>query len=327
MPRINKKAVVVVCTLLFQYFTFIDLIMRLHFQYILCLCLFINLYCNAFICAPKKYTKTVTRRKPNPNPIQQSSKSKLDSKHSIDSVLFMNDDVEDQLFTQKQILKEETEAPFRKVRIFFYISLLAAAGLGTVICLTKILAFSIQSRPSTELTDLYTNLGINLAGIPVLSYLWRADLDKQKLLLERIQKGGSLAGLKIKLLTSTGSLTVKLSDLRRDRGIDKRVVIVVAEKESVLNSLQTSIARSLEMLQNDLVIVPLIIEPNPKNDYVLSAPTLEGLYLPEGTAGSLEDNLEHIGIPVSLAGWNNVVRKEISTALSQDANALEKGNH
>eukprot|EP01035_Chromulina_nebulosa_P026294 gene26294-34395_t len=237
----------------------------------------------------------------------------------------MNDDVEDQLFTQKQILKEETEAPFRKVRIFFYISLLAAAGLGTVICLTKILAFSVQSRPSTDLTDLYTNLGINLAGIPVLSYLWRADLDKQKLLLERIQKGGSLAGLKIKLLTSTGSLTVKLSDLRRDRGIDKRVVIVVAEKESVLNSLQTSIARSLEMLQNDLVIVPLIIEPDPNNDYVLSAPTLEGLYLPEGTAGSLEDNLEHIGIPVSLAGWNNVVRKEISTALSQDANALKKG--
>eukprot|EP01036_Dinobryon_divergens_P031694 gene31694-41139_t len=200
-----------------------------------------------------------------------------------------------------------------------------AAGLGTVICLTKILAFSVQSRPSTDLTDLYTNLGINLAGIPVLSYLWRADLDKQKLLLERIQKGGSLAGLKIKLLTSTGSLTVKLSDLRRDRGIDKRVVIVVAEKESVLNSLQTSIARSLEMLQNDLVIVPLIIEPDPNNDYVLSAPTLEGLYLPEGTAGSLEDNLEHIGIPVSLAGWNNVVRKEISTALSQDANALKKG--
>ena len=292
--------------------------MRLLISCILCLCLF-NLYCYAFTCAPVAVIKR------NHYSLHQT-KSKHDKKYSIESVLFMNDDVEDQLFTQKQILKEETEAPFRKVRIFFYISLLSAAGLGTVICLTKILAFSIQSRPSADLTNLYTNLGINLAGIPVLSFLWKSDLEKQKLLLERIQKGGSLAGLKIKLLTPAGSLTVKLSDLRRDRGIDKRVVIVVAERESVLNSLQTSIASSLEMLQNDLVIVPLIIEPDPNNDYILSAPTLEGLYLPEGTAGSLEDNLEHIGIPVALAGWNNVVRKEISTALSQDANALKKGN-
>ena len=290
--------------------------------YILFLCAFINLDCNAFICKPVPKciidTKTVFIKR---NQIHRANKNK----HPIKSVLFMNDDVEDQLFTQKQILKEETEAPFRKVRIFFYISLLSAAGLGTVICLTKILAFTLQSRPSADLTDLYTNLGINLAGIPVLGYLWKNDLEKQKVLLDRIQKGGSLAGLKIKLLTPAGSLTVKLSDLRRDRGIDKRVVIVVAERESVLNSLQTSIARSLEMLQNDLVIVPLVIESDPNNDYILSAPTLEGLYLPEGTAGSLEDNLEHIGIPVALAGWNNVVRKEISTALTQDTNALKKG--
>ena len=147
--------------------------------YILFLCAFINLDCNSFICAPVPKciidTKTVIIKR---NQIYRASKNK----HPIKSVLFMNDDVEDQLFTQKQILKEETEAPFRKVRIFFYISLLSAAGLGTVICLTKILAFTLQSRPSADLTDLYTNLGINLAGIPVLGYLWKNDLEKQKVL-------------------------------------------------------------------------------------------------------------------------------------------------
>jgi len=36
-------------------------------------------------------------------------------------------------YTRKQLLREETEAPFRKVREFLYISLLAAATLGLFI--------------------------------------------------------------------------------------------------------------------------------------------------------------------------------------------------
>jgi len=228
------------------------------------------------------------------------------------------------VFTQKQILKEETEAPFRKVRIFFYISLLAAAGLGSLISITKVLALLSLSRiPDNEM---YVNLGVNLGGIPVLAYLWKRDLDQQKGLLERIQKGGSLAGLKIKLLESAGSLTLKLSDLRRDRGIDKRVVIVVADAAQVTASLQTSISQSLGIIQNDLVIVPLVIDRGNGSDYTLVAPTLEGLILPEGYKGTLEDNLVHIGLPVGLAGWNNVFRKEISTALTQEPQALEKGS-
>jgi len=232
-------------------------------------------------------------------------------------------DQNETMFTQKQILKEETEAPFRKVRIFFYISLLAAAGLGSLISITKVLALLSQSR--TPDNDMYVNLGINLGGIPVLAYLWKRDLDKQKGLLERIQKGGSLAGLKIKLLESAGALTLKLSDLRRDRGIDKRVVIVVANAEQVTASLQTSISQSLGIIQNDLIIVPLVIDRGNGSDYTLIAPTLEGLVLPEGYNGTLEDNLVHIGLPVGLAGWNNVFRKEISTALAQEPQALEKG--
>ena len=255
-----------------------------------------------------------------PNKIQFSQYKKLSF-----PIASMNDERIDDTFTQKQILKEETEAPFRKVRIFFYISLLSAAGLGTLICTTKLLAILLQSRSTENINDLYTNLGINLAGIPVLGYLWKRDLDKQKGLLERISKGGSLAGLKIKFRSPAGPLSLKLSDLRRDRGIDKRVVIVIAEKESLLNSLQTSVSQSFEMLQNDLVVVPVVIEQGTNKEFTLSAPALDGLYLPEGTAGTLEDNLEHIGLPISLSEWNNVLKREISTALSQDSAALKKG--
>lgn len=231
-------------------------------------------------------------------------------------------------FTRKQILKEETEAPFRKVRIFFYISLLAAAGLGTIITITKLLASFTLARSVESLPDLYINLAINLGGIIVLSYLWKRDLDEQSRLLNRIQKGGSLAGLKIKYPTASGLLTVKLSDLRRDRGIDKRVIIVVAPKDLLLKSLQSSIPQNLSIIQNDLIIVPVMIEPNDASrDYTMMAPSLDGLLLPDDTPGKLEDNLFHIGLPTSLSNWKEVLKKEIGTALTQDADALEKGIH
>ena len=80
-------------------------------------------------------------------------------------------------FTQKQILKEETEAPFRKVRIFLYISLLAAAGLGSLVSITKVIALSAGAKAVSSIPgaadDVYLNLFVNLAGIPVLGSLWK----------------------------------------------------------------------------------------------------------------------------------------------------------
>lgn len=77
-------------------------------------------------------------------------------------------------FTQKQLLKEETEAPFRTVRIYVYIALLSAAGLGSLIGLTKLLAITSSGRSGYEdMNELYTNLAVNLGGLPVLGWLWK----------------------------------------------------------------------------------------------------------------------------------------------------------
>ena len=101
-------------------------------------------------------------------------------------------------FTRRQILKEETEAPFRKIRYFLYLSLTLSAALATLITGTSILAVNGGLREG-NLTELYQNLGINLAGLPVIAYFWRRDVMSQNALLERIEKGGSLARLKLKL--------------------------------------------------------------------------------------------------------------------------------
>jgi hypothetical protein len=188
---------------------------------------------------------------------KQNSCQKL---HALSS----NDDNDDgNKPTFKQVLKEEIEAPFRNVRIFFYFALIAAATLSAVICLTRILALQSLSTEA-DLTELYNNLAINLAGIPVLAFFWKQDLTNRNKLIERIQRGGNLAGLLVKLQWSPiASETVKLVELRRDRGIDKRVIIVAAKPELLSTSIASSLSLSNNLLSNDLIVIPIQISDNP----------------------------------------------------------------
>jgi hypothetical protein len=231
-----------------------------------------------------------------------------------------DDQIESQ-FTRKQILKEETEAPFRKVRIFFYAALFAAAGLGTVITLTKLLAVFSGARKE-DVDMLYQNLAVNVAGLPVLGFLWKRDLDSQRSLLERIQKGGQLAGLRLKIATSEGPLVVKVSDFRRDRGIEKRVVIVAAPKDLLRTSLESAVQQSSNLFANDLIIVPLMIESDAASgDFTLTANSLESM-IPDTPN---VENVSVLGLPIALASWNSVIKKELAVAIKQSPSALEKG--
>eukprot|EP01038_Epipyxis_sp_PR26KG_P004355 gene4355-6162_t len=242
-----------------------------------------------------------------------------------------NNELQSNSYTQKQILKEETEAPFRKIRIFIYISLLGAAGIGTVISLTKLLAATLSPRGTDDMFEIYSNLAINILGLPTIGYLWKRELDSQKSLLDRIQKGGSLAGLKVKLTGENGDVVCKLSDLRRDRGNDKRVVIVAAPKDLLKSSLVSSIEISADLTKNELLIVPLEIIINDSNnisDFTLTGTSLNALQSSnESTSESPKPSmvLDHIGSPVALSSWNNVLKREIGVALKQQPDALSKG--
>jgi hypothetical protein len=99
-------------------------------------------------------------------------------------------------YSRKQILREESEAPFRPLRIFIYTSLIAAALLGLFISSTGLMAVSSGAREG-DVAELLQNIGINFAGIPILGYLIKQDLNAKDSRLERIKKGGQLAGLKV----------------------------------------------------------------------------------------------------------------------------------
>ena len=224
-------------------------------------------------------------------------------------------------YTRKQIIKEEIEAPFRKVRFFGIAALFAAASIGTLVSLSQLLAISLGRTGSLNEMEVYQNLAINLGGLPILGLLWKRDKDAQDSLLERIQKGGKLAGLRLKLNQNGEQMIVKLSDLRRDRGIEKRVVIVAAPKTLLRESLASSMEESKNMVSNDLIIAPLVIEELEGSEYTLTATSMEAMIpdIPNLT------QYEHLGLPLVLASWNNVIKKELSAAIKQTPEALKKG--
>jgi hypothetical protein len=239
----------------------------------------------------------------------------------------MSQEEEGSAYTRRQILKEETEAPFRKVRYFLYLSLAAAASLATLITGTSILAVNGGMREG-DLTEMYQNLGINLAGLPVIAYFWRRDIKSQNSLLERIDKGGSLARLKLKIEDdmSGENVVVKLSDLRRDRGIDKRVIIVAAPRELLKESLKSTAGMFADLVKSDCMIVPLAINRDApgseKDGYTLTSMSIDSLF---DTAEETPPLLSYLGTPVQLQSWNNVIKNEFSTALQQTPEALQKG--
>ena len=129
-----------------------------------------------------------------------------------------------------------------------------------------------------------------------------------------------MAALKVKLIIGSEPVAVKLADLRRDRGIEKRVVIVAAEKELLRSSVQSSIERSTSLLANDLLIVPLLIERGVDLlDYSLAAPSIETLV--DGVVG-----VDHIAVPLTISSWNEVMKREFQSALKQQPDALLKGD-
>lgn len=234
--------------------------------------------------------------------------------------------VNDAGFTRKQLLRAETEAPFAKVRLFVYVGLIVSAGLGFLTTLPALIAVSSGYR-SGDLKELSLNLGINAGGILAIGFLIQRDLAADKGRLERIQKGGSLAALNVKIASSDGPIVLKLADLRRDRGIEKRVVIVAAPKELIQTSIRSSILMSSSLFSNDLLVIPLVVDGvNSNGEISFVSDSISTIVNEELKQNGLDETKSnHLGYPVALAAWTQCLQKEFSAALSQSPQALDKG--
>eukprot|EP00316_Scyphosphaera_apsteinii_P004947 CAMPEP_0119326038 /NCGR_PEP_ID=MMETSP1333-20130426/67292_1 /TAXON_ID=418940 /ORGANISM="Scyphosphaera apsteinii, Strain RCC1455" /LENGTH=265 /DNA_ID=CAMNT_0007334215 /DNA_START=108 /DNA_END=905 /DNA_ORIENTATION=+ len=218
--------------------------------------------------------------------------------------------------SQKARLREETEAPFAKVRLFVWPALFAAAGLASYFSATSALAAAVGVRPADPDTPI--NLLVDVCAIGSIGVLWRRDVTARDKRLKRIEAGARLAALRLRMFSAENSVAgsaSSLSDLRGGRGQSKRVVIMCAAQEPLLSSLDAAEAFASRLFSADLLIVPLLLAR--RNAGAAVSALADDLY---GNG-----DRRHLALPQGLEAWQAVLEVEIEAALKQDPTAMQRG--
>jgi hypothetical protein len=220
-------------------------------------------------------------------------------------------------YSREVRLREEVESPFRKVRFFLYLTLLAGAMTSLAVSVARIAAGA--AGVNTDLMpESITNAGVDIAGLLVIGGLYKRDIDAEQSRLKRATKGAELAKLMVrgsKQLVDVASedgttFTTSLASLRSGRGIEKRVVIAAGGVEKIAQVLRQAKELATDMEMCDLVVVPVI--------------------MPQGVAPRMDD-IEgdvpiYVALPVTVGNnWKNVIDEEAAEAVKQGVDIEKEG--
>jgi len=149
-------------------------------------------------------------------------------------------------------LREETEAPFRKVRLFVYYSSAASAALGALVAFTRILGAIFANNPTGQpLSETVPNVLIDLGVVGAAVLLIRADNAAGKKRLDRLSRGAALAALTVE---DELGIARKLSYFR----LKKRPVIVCGNADTVNAVMASAFSLRKELTEREVVVVPFI---------------------------------------------------------------------
>ncbi|CAM9924391.1 unnamed protein product [Ascophyllum nodosum] len=234
---------------------------------------------------------------------------------------------EEEAAKTKMRLRVEAESPFRKVRIFIFSAFVISATVGFIVSGTRLLALTAGINQGQDFQELGTNIVIDLAAIGISAWQVKRDVDAQDGRLARMEIGAKLAGLKIRLQQEDDKSMVTLSALRRDRGRDKRVAVLVGGLETVRESLESALPYGEALETSDILIVPLVLEARPGGGSAGAPATDPSRFQASGRENDLEAAVgrAHVAMPVALNRWQEYVDTEVETALSQGIDPLNQG--
>ena len=106
---------------------------------------------------------------------------------------------------------------------------------------------------------------------------------------------------------------VTLSALRRDRGRDKRVAVLVGGLETVRESLESALPYGEALETSDILIVPLVLEARPGGGSAGAPATDPSRFQASGRENDLEAAVgrAHVAMPVALNRWQEYVDTEV----------------
>lgn len=163
------------------------------------------------------------------------------------------------------------------------------------------------------LPSLLTNIAVDITAIAVSVGLVKRDLDAQEGRMARMEIGAKLAGLKVRLQTKEDLSTVTLAALRRDRGRDKRVAVLVGGADAVKSSLESALPYGAALETSDILIVPLVLE---------SRSGMSGGGAKMFQASGAENDLEsavgraHVALPVAINRWQEWIDTEVRVTMA-----------
>ncbi|XP_068655080.1 protein LOW PSII ACCUMULATION 1, chloroplastic [Aristolochia californica] len=154
-------------------------------------------------------------------------------------------------------LISEVQAPFRGVRRFFYVALIAAAGISTFFTVPRLIRAIQGGDGAPDIWETAGNAAINVGGIVALVGLFFWDNKKEEEQLAQISRDETLSRLPLRLSTNRIVELVQLRDTSRP-------VILAGSRESVYEALQKAERFRTELLKRGVLLVPLIWDEDRK---------------------------------------------------------------
>jgi Low psii accumulation1 / Rep27 len=157
-------------------------------------------------------------------------------------------------YTLKSRLREEVDAPFRKVRQFVLAGSGASAAVGLLVSLLRIVAAVSGVRGVQPLGETTVNAGVDVAVIGLCAFLWRREQDAGERRLERMARGAVFAGLKVE--DPVTGKAVRLSEFRGQF----RVVVVAGPRARVEACVADAAAVRDGLVSCAVKVVPLVTD-------------------------------------------------------------------
>lgn len=285
--------------------------------------------------------QTIKKSRLQPNSISSSRKSPI-----VSDRFMANGDSEDDSsssYSREVRLRVESENPLRKIRYFLYVT--AAGGAATSLFISVARVGAALSGVNADLMEeSVTNTIIDVVALATIGFFYKRDSDAEQSRLERATKGAEMAKLSVRaskrLLygglgdgtseSQDGTFTTTLASLRRGRGIEKRVAIVAAGSDKIIEVLQQAKSLEDDLMVNDIVIVPVVM-PEGK------APSMTDAAAAFGDGNDDGDDKKEtmiptcIMMPITIGGtssgnnWKDYIDQESVEAMNQGVDIEKDG--
>eukprot|EP00897_Mesotaenium_endlicherianum_P001440 jgi/Mesen1/1323/ME000013S00813 len=154
--------------------------------------------------------------------------------------------------TSEAKIRSEVIAPFRTVRMFFYVAFMASAGLGALISLTHVAGAVGGAANADPLSEILQGLAIDVVAIAVFAFLFRSDYKAEKASVAKIEREEELGALRLELANK------KVVSLTQLRGTS-RLVILAGPLEFCEEALERAEPVRAELEARGVLVAPFVV--------------------------------------------------------------------